>query len=974
MPVHLGLSNSTRDARTTAGPYDGTHSSRQVSSSEPNKRSKPREKRREGQRQQNWTAGEGRKTNNIIDWYLDRKHYKITPSYQTDTEIDKTSPTNEHQLLKELLTYQFGSAALKPSSPHDLLCPSQAWSSPSGSDFLTNPGPGSEEISGSTAESGGSKFSGTYPASIHDDLPKGVFGSAAARIEDLERPQLDNRSYNVIALQNQLGPLPIHKVGRDKAGAALDVNVASFSNVDDMPGITQAVEHLLSMGTMKYAREDAYYDRKRELDEDGVWTSYRRRYYDAMELATRRAELLRHKIELARKRAKLSETRKQLTQCVADFDQHLSESMDSNSICDQLSLLRSHESVKSLRSLTKSQEREISELEKCSLWEWKYLAPEQETYNSFAYGHDTGWFDDQIKPVYTAMRSTLFQEDEPPDEQEQLLPKTRHSMKRKETPKKMERCYHDFRIKGQKRKESLGPLAPQESTKVAVSMVDELETVDEVLTRASWASWVDLAHGQTSLDVWRNTAGRSKSWRRCPKSVATKASHKKRAVLRVDCPEKGFAKSPLWVPSAFVRSAHGPKARLVERPAERRESSRGSSRVQGADRYGASDDIKFAPGQGRGRKASTDAESETVARNHVEADRNIAEPGIAFLRLTWKDKTLADGVGQLDRFLPTGLQFRSGWRIYGFLRNDSHADVYSMTHIKTSHSNAKPKGRLEAHVFLDAYHGNCAVYAKRQQSRMRESGQCLDGFWYVGRRVLVMDVAADAPWFRLRNTEEEFPSLVDTRTYMENAALQRRCLRGKPSFAAIVGKRRPEIGVVRQVRSMPREKTQLERELERIEKTRLKKAENQRAKRRQQRDKRVEEKLRNALEDMERAHKVRLRPLGAESQETGFAYTPESEHADLRIMAFDSMSDLLPGKPNAGSNSNPTSLDGDFDMTFHDPPSSPFVSHVDQTERRAAIILRAIREYERNIVFGNEASEDITAPETLHFLAVQRGQ
>jgi insulysin len=82
--------------------------------------------------------------------------------------------------------------------------------------------------------------------------------SAAARIEDLERPQLDDRSYRVITLQNQLEVLLIHEAGTDKASAALDVNVGSFSDADDMPGIAHAVEHLLFMGTEKYPEENAY--------------------------------------------------------------------------------------------------------------------------------------------------------------------------------------------------------------------------------------------------------------------------------------------------------------------------------------------------------------------------------------------------------------------------------------------------------------------------------------------------------------------------------------------------------------------------------------------------------------------------------------------------------------------------------------------------------------------------------------------
>ncbi|KAF2845137.1 a-pheromone processing metallopeptidase-like protein Ste23 [Plenodomus tracheiphilus IPT5] len=78
------------------------------------------------------------------------------------------------------------------------------------------------------------------------------------RIEDLERPQLDDRSYRIFTLQNQLEVLLIHEAGTDKASAALDVNVGSFSDAPDMPGIAHAVEHLLFMGTEKYPEENAY--------------------------------------------------------------------------------------------------------------------------------------------------------------------------------------------------------------------------------------------------------------------------------------------------------------------------------------------------------------------------------------------------------------------------------------------------------------------------------------------------------------------------------------------------------------------------------------------------------------------------------------------------------------------------------------------------------------------------------------------
>jgi len=74
----------------------------------------------------------------------------------------------------------------------------------------------------------------------------------AERLTDnMERPALDNRTYRVIRLPNQLEALLIHDPDTDKVSAALDVNVGSFSDADDMPGMAHAVEHLLFMGTKK---------------------------------------------------------------------------------------------------------------------------------------------------------------------------------------------------------------------------------------------------------------------------------------------------------------------------------------------------------------------------------------------------------------------------------------------------------------------------------------------------------------------------------------------------------------------------------------------------------------------------------------------------------------------------------------------------------------------------------------------------
>lgn len=74
----------------------------------------------------------------------------------------------------------------------------------------------------------------------------------------LERPSLDDREYRVITLPNQLEALLINDATTDKASAALDVNVGSYSDPDELPGLAHFLEHLLFMGTEKYPSENEY--------------------------------------------------------------------------------------------------------------------------------------------------------------------------------------------------------------------------------------------------------------------------------------------------------------------------------------------------------------------------------------------------------------------------------------------------------------------------------------------------------------------------------------------------------------------------------------------------------------------------------------------------------------------------------------------------------------------------------------------
>ena len=69
--------------------------------------------------------------------------------------------------------------------------------------------------------------------------------------DKLEAPALDDRSYRVVRLPNKLEALLVHDPDTDKASAAVNVNVGSFSDAEDMPGMAHAVEHLLFMGTKK---------------------------------------------------------------------------------------------------------------------------------------------------------------------------------------------------------------------------------------------------------------------------------------------------------------------------------------------------------------------------------------------------------------------------------------------------------------------------------------------------------------------------------------------------------------------------------------------------------------------------------------------------------------------------------------------------------------------------------------------------
>lgn len=57
--------------------------------------------------------------------------------------------------------------------------------------------------------------------------------------DELELPEIDDRAYRLIVLDDGLEALLIHDPGTQGAAAALDIVVGSFCDTDDMPGIAK---------------------------------------------------------------------------------------------------------------------------------------------------------------------------------------------------------------------------------------------------------------------------------------------------------------------------------------------------------------------------------------------------------------------------------------------------------------------------------------------------------------------------------------------------------------------------------------------------------------------------------------------------------------------------------------------------------------------------------------------------------------
>ncbi|KDN37075.1 hypothetical protein RSAG8_10428, partial [Rhizoctonia solani AG-8 WAC10335] len=76
--------------------------------------------------------------------------------------------------------------------------------------------------------------------------------------KDIRKPEVDERDYRYIKLENNLEALLIHDPNADKSAASLDVEIGHLHDPDDLPGLAHFCEHLSFMGTEQFPKENAY--------------------------------------------------------------------------------------------------------------------------------------------------------------------------------------------------------------------------------------------------------------------------------------------------------------------------------------------------------------------------------------------------------------------------------------------------------------------------------------------------------------------------------------------------------------------------------------------------------------------------------------------------------------------------------------------------------------------------------------------
>ncbi|XP_032664480.1 insulin-degrading enzyme isoform X2 [Odontomachus brunneus] len=86
------------------------------------------------------------------------------------------------------------------------------------------------------------------------------------RFEEIIKSKNDDRFYRGLVLKNKMKVLLINDPRTDKSAAALNVNIGSMCDPDDLPGLAHFCEHMLFLGTEKYPEQNDY---TRYLSENG---------------------------------------------------------------------------------------------------------------------------------------------------------------------------------------------------------------------------------------------------------------------------------------------------------------------------------------------------------------------------------------------------------------------------------------------------------------------------------------------------------------------------------------------------------------------------------------------------------------------------------------------------------------------------------------------------------------------------------
>lgn len=74
----------------------------------------------------------------------------------------------------------------------------------------------------------------------------------------IQKPDIDQREYDFLTLENELQVLLVSDPATDFSAASMNVGVGHFHDPEDVPGIAHFLEHMLFLGTKKYPDESSY--------------------------------------------------------------------------------------------------------------------------------------------------------------------------------------------------------------------------------------------------------------------------------------------------------------------------------------------------------------------------------------------------------------------------------------------------------------------------------------------------------------------------------------------------------------------------------------------------------------------------------------------------------------------------------------------------------------------------------------------